>query len=472
MSHDDPDLTADERRALELLRAPSPPPDFAARVMARHAASGGSSSAPARSRSSRALHLALGAAGTLVALAAATAALWLTSTPAPSSGALVASDTRHSLSLAHRGVAVAEPGAALSWSVDGRGAAAIEQTAGNVFYRVEPGGAFVVSTSAGEVRVTGTCFRVEVSSMKPSTHALLGGAVGAAIAAVVTVTVYEGQVVAAAAGEPPRTLVAGERAQLAPPSERALSGSGASAVRAPASPPTASAARAVASPLPAGLSAEQLYAEHARVAREADTLRARLGELEAQVAKAQRSQRTYGLEPEELRALADRCELRWDNVPLSDTDPGLDPKVAEQLSLSEEEREAVSALMRKSRAELADTVRTLYTELTGDTQVGSLNAEAMIHEIIDKTSPDDRQLVFQRLARERAGLSPAHQALPGAAPPSPYERLFRSLTASGDALEAEVSKELGPDTARRIRDQNNGWGDKHRSSQGCPDGAH
>ena len=45
-----------------------------------------------------------------------------------------------------------------------------------MFYRVDPGGPFTVTTPAGEVHVTGTCFRVEVLPMKPSKQGLLGAA--------------------------------------------------------------------------------------------------------------------------------------------------------------------------------------------------------------------------------------------------------------------------------------------------------
>ncbi len=59
-------------------------------------------------------------------------------------------------------------------------------------------GPFVVHTPAGVVRVTGTCFRVEVSDMKLiNRQNLSGAAVGAALGAAVVVTVYEGRVLLA-----------------------------------------------------------------------------------------------------------------------------------------------------------------------------------------------------------------------------------------------------------------------------------
>src|SRR4051812_19552625 len=71
---------------------------------------------------------------------------------------------RESIALGNRGTAVAEAGAELSWQVRG-GDAQVTQKSGNVFYRVERGGPFVVHTGGGDVRVLGTCFRVEVDEM-------------------------------------------------------------------------------------------------------------------------------------------------------------------------------------------------------------------------------------------------------------------------------------------------------------------
>ena len=45
-----------------------------------------------------------------------------------------------------------------------------------MFYRVEPGGPFVVETPYGQITVRGTCFRVEVMQMKVSRQTWIGGA--------------------------------------------------------------------------------------------------------------------------------------------------------------------------------------------------------------------------------------------------------------------------------------------------------
>jgi hypothetical protein len=130
------------------------------------------------------------------ALAAVLAAVSLYLRPAPldpREGSIEAS-ARTPVLIGERGVAIAEPGTVLRWSVGEDGAARLEQPEGIVFYHVGPGGPFVVETPAGEISVRGTSFRVEVSGMKPSKDTAAGGAVGAALTAVVFLTVYEGKV--------------------------------------------------------------------------------------------------------------------------------------------------------------------------------------------------------------------------------------------------------------------------------------
>src|SRR4029079_5784500 len=80
-----------------------------------------------------------------------------------------------------RGVAVVEPASDLTWNVDDRGAARVDQRTGNVFYRVEHGAPFIVHTPAGDIRVTGTCFRIEVDSMNTKQKMIASGLTGAAL---------------------------------------------------------------------------------------------------------------------------------------------------------------------------------------------------------------------------------------------------------------------------------------------------
>lgn len=128
------------------------------------------------------------------AVGAAASVVWLVTADSPVVARSGAANTaeRTTLSIG-KATLVAEPGTAMRWTSSDRGVQ-VEQRSGNVFYRVEPGRRFVVVTEVGEISALGTCFRVEVSSMKPSRQGLVGGAIGAAITAGVFVAVLEGKV--------------------------------------------------------------------------------------------------------------------------------------------------------------------------------------------------------------------------------------------------------------------------------------
>src|SRR5204863_4818622 len=98
-----------------------------------------------------------------------------------------------------RAVAVVEAGAELAWTAEADGVR-IDQPRGDVFYRVEHGGPLRVVTPAGEVQVTGTCFRVMLESAAAGSAAL--------------VDVLEGSV-RVRSGERALPLRAGDSARLA-----------------------------------------------------------------------------------------------------------------------------------------------------------------------------------------------------------------------------------------------------------------
>lgn len=131
---------------------------------------------------------------------------------------------RTTISIGHSKLVV-EPGTVLRWTSTDRDVR-VEQSSGNVFYRVEPGRQFVVVTEVGEISVLGTCFRVEVSSMKFPKQGLVGGAIGAAVTAGVFVAVFEGKVsltndrgsVEIAAGQSAR-IASGGDANAGPPAK-------------------------------------------------------------------------------------------------------------------------------------------------------------------------------------------------------------------------------------------------------------
>lgn len=451
--HDD-ELDEAERRALEAWATLPPPADFADRVVAARAR------APAPARRRRWPLVVTGA----VACAAAAALFTLTRTPSRADRGELIAASRTTRALGDRAVAVAEPSATLSWQIEDDGDAAIEQRAGEVFYRVERGGRFVVHTPVGDVHVTGTCFRIEVDPMNKPKQLLLSGAVGATLAAGIVVTVYEGHVIADARGA--RTeLAAGQRATIGADGRAVIDDA-----HAPAEAAFAAVA-AAATPDDKTASREQLLARTVTQRNEIAKLRGRLAELEQQggsdslTAGGGDGRRWAEASPDQLARWATECRLRND-------EPGLDgwqPSTSlgrNERGLEPEELSAYNAALSEVQQRWRQQVRALYIEATNDVAGADvLSINAMHSEILQKSTPGEHNLVLQKLAAERAGLAQPPADLSAT---SPYERLMRGYLQLGDETEQALAKRLGAERAAAIRGE--GWGQRSEWS-GCPDPA-
>jgi hypothetical protein len=446
MQDDEPPPAPDVEleRALEAWTPQAPPADFADRVLAARDAA----APPHRHR-----RLPLRLIGGLAAAAAAVAlGIVIVRPPHRAAiGTLVARE-RTTAVLGDRGIAVAEPAAELAWHIDDHGVAELVQSTGNVFYRVERGEAFVVHTPAGDVRVTGTCFRVEVTPMTSNQKLLLAGLVGAALATTVLVTVYEGHVVA-------ETRSA--RTELAPGASATLGGDASGTILAGATLATPSD--------DAHATREQLLARARQQEIQLITLRTRLAQLE-RTAGATGAEAHDGPEPgrmwhdpspDRLAAWVADCHIRSD-------EPSLDrfsllKEADTERGIQASEVDGYNAAMGDMAKQWKDLVRGLYVETTGDAAgADTLSVEAMRREIEDKSPRGEAELLRQRLAQERAGL-----AAPPADPSktSPFERLLRAFMQLGDQSEAALAKHLGAERAHAIRGE--GWGSRSDSS-GCP----
>jgi hypothetical protein len=218
----------DDREGLPLdaLVADEPPAGFADGVMAAWAEEQAQDVAPSSRAPRRFGPLALAVA----AAAAALAVVVVDHLPEGASAGSVLASAREEVAVGGRATVVAEAGADLSWRVARGGDVVVEQRKGRAFYRVEPGGSFVVKTPAGEARVTGTCFTLEIPDMSTRSlkKNLASAAAGAALAATVVLTVQEGSVslanergeIAVAAGERAHAR-AGDAPERVSPSERA-----------------------------------------------------------------------------------------------------------------------------------------------------------------------------------------------------------------------------------------------------------
>ncbi|MBL4686333.1 MAG: FecR domain-containing protein [Nannocystaceae bacterium] len=375
--------------------------------------------------------------GGLVAFAAGLV-LWLVVPSAASEVGRVDTRSRTTVSMASRGVAVAEAGTSLEWRVDSDGDASIEQRSGNVFFRVEPGGAFVVHTPAGTVTATGTSFEVKIE--KSMLVSALGGGV---LAASVVVVVYEGEVVAANQHGTVE-VTAGEQARLAVDGVPRLDDS----------PRPQAVASVQGKPTVAP-------AEHARVDR-------RIRELQAQLREARADNRneadddddSYWLdlraelfEPTQAGLLdaAKECRVGWASPePNAHGDPrAVDDRTADEIGLEPKERAVINKIQGELNVDIIRKVRALYVESTQDDEgVATLSFSAMVSEIKDKTPLGQVTQIRREVAEARAGLlNPSPEDLP------PYARLLGARMDHAAEYHQRVMKELGADRAREVRQQ-------------------
>lgn len=446
MDEHEPELTEAERHALDAWPPLAPPAGFAERVLeARDVA------APRRRR----WPLVAAAATLSTAAAAATLVFALRPADRAARGELTAT-VRTTSRLGDRAIAVAEPTATLTWQIDDDGDAVIEQRAGDVFYRVEPGGAFVVHTPAGDVHVTGTCFRIEVEPMNKREQLLLSGTIGAILATGIVITVYEGRVIADTGGA--RTeVVAGHRAALG--GGQAVVATGEVDARGGGVPGVLPDERRA--------SRQELLARTVAQRTEIAKLRDQVAQLEARRpghhdSTAEPGRAWHDPSEERLAEWARECHVRSD-------EPGFD-MWRPQTSLGKNERGLEPGELTAYNAALAEVqqawkalVRALYLEATGDAAgVDVLSLDAMRSEIQQKGSPDEHNLVLQRIANERAGLAQPPADLSRT---SPYERMMRAYLELGDQTEAALAKRLGPERAAAIR--GDAWGSRSDWS-GCP----
>jgi hypothetical protein len=348
--------------------------------------------------------------------------------------------------------------------MDGNGARVL-QPLGDVFYRVEPGGPFVVATPAGDVTVLGTCFRVEVMDMKASKPAITGAVVGAAITATVLVTVYEG-----------RVLLANEKGKTeVKAGERATAGSGGAPGPAVAAGAAASATK-VDVPLPApppdNATREELLARDRAQREELAKLRAQVATLSSDSDTGKRHHRDgdtsyFAPTKDELLEMAKNCTVKFDIPPIGGNSHDIiSTEDMDKLNITTDEKAALDRTLDDLHAKLVAQLRALYVELTGNAAMAEeLAPLALEQEISEKSTDADRFAWTTLISRERAGLAqpPANLA---ARPP--VERMYRLLTSYGDQVEQAFANVVGADRAHGIRAANNGWGSQYRSG-GCRD---
>lgn len=468
MADDDEDAIDVDR--LEGWDAPSAPTGFADRVTEAWL---DERRAVARTRSIGARAVAIVAASLVLALGLG---LWWTVTRGETAAGELRADGRASTELGAHAVAVAEPGAELRWRVAADGRTHVDQSRGVVFYRVERGTPFEVTTPYGSVRVTGTCFMVEVEDMDRSGY-VKAAAVGAVLAAGVVVTVYEGGVVLARDGREV-ALAAGERGRA---DTRGPRRTGDDEDEVVASAPTADDA-ALASADPG-----ELAARVRSQARELDRLRTAEAEQRAEIQRLQSQVQALGgtasasevasakvrrcaegnreaegcsfvdADQETLVEMA-RCSIIKADVPnfLYDADESaaMPKEWLERAGLPPGEADGLTAMSEKFRDEYTDALVKLYADAGGDPELAdgmpSRSLEGMIEPLLDRS---ELQRARTQLSRERAGLVDPLDA----SGMTPADRYVRQVYDVGARFEAKVAETFGPERAHALRLTDNGW---------------
>ena len=364
---------------------------------------------------------------------------------------------RAEVQLGGRGIAVAEEGSAFDWRVGKDGAARIEQTQGNVFYRVERGEPFVVSTPAGEVEVKGTCFRVEVQPMSLK-HAIVGATAGAALATVV-VTVYEGRV-AVRNAHGATEVGAGSRIGMsqgnAPSAALAVAGDAQkAAVLAGAPPDTATR--------------DDLLTRDAVHRQQIAALENQVKELsrvhvaappQGKEGKGPAREKMHDFTPDELKQMAANCEVRWDSPSFGGDSQDFSADDAAKMGLTPQDVATYNRLVKQESADMLAQGRAIYREVTGDSG-DNLEFNSLWSELQGKLVRGDWQAARTRLSQEKAGLiQPQDSSQQSAA-----YRFLKLMSSAGDVLAQQLEQALGPDKAHALRE--NAYGGHHIMS-GCP----
>lgn len=399
------------------------------------------------------------AAAGIVALVAARGGLGAAAGAAR--GDVTASAERVEVTVGGRARAVLEPHARVRWNAPDE----VVQDDGDVFYRVEPrGGApFHVHTAAGDVTVSGTCFRVRVRSM--NRRDIKAGAVGAVASAAAFVVVYEGHVSVSRTDRAPGAevaLAAGEAAQAGPDddapekardpaiAERAfLLRAGESGDAAdPAMEANANLAESVAE---YKTRLERIAAEKATVERELVEARAKMDA--SADAGTGAGGRAHGNEvtDEEWKELAKTGSIKM-RIPCN-WKGGWDPPASRlaELGLAPGDgaaiREASNRLYESTWAQIRPVCVSVIGAEVAD-RLGVDGCPSFVFNYLRGVDRDAAMEAMRRASEMRAGLLPT----PPLDDPSlgPVEKVFLILTGEQRAFEQDLARSFGPEDAHRI----------------------
>jgi ferric-dicitrate binding protein FerR (iron transport regulator) len=360
--------------------------------------------------------------------------------------AMVAERTQ--MSLGARAVAVLEGGAHVAWTGDD-----VDQTAGDVFYRVESGGAFRVHTPAGDVQVLGTCFRVRVAS-EGTTEAVVNGrdikvgTVGAALAAAAIVSVYEGKVAVSHARESV-TLTAGETARADALGVRRASADGT---------PSVEASAGGSSTLMAAN--ENLADQVQDYKRRLDAIAAQKAVTEKALADAQKKlaiaesdgqvsspRNPYDLSQDDLKDLAAKGEVRARMPCISSGETGVSVKNLEAEGLPPSDAAPINAAIAQSTTKLWGMLEPMCAQALGGKPdiaavLGPSACQSVVFEMAKKNENTEEEI--RTVAEILAGEKPMPKD-PSAL--GQVGQLIYQESGASKALEQSLAQTIGPDDA-------------------------
>ncbi|HTQ43125.1 MAG TPA: hypothetical protein VMI75_10250 [Polyangiaceae bacterium] len=421
-----------------------PPADFAERVVA--AAREKTGSVPPRAQSVRGRFTRRAAAGVLLVGSMAAGVAFAVHLQSRGAAGDVTADARREVRVGTRAIAVLEAGAHVKWHGDD-----IEQTGGDVFWRVEPGARFTVHTAAADVTVKGTCFRVRVTGGEGdmTRRDAMVGAVGAVMGAAAFVGVYEGKVAVSHAGQSV-DVAAGQGAQA---DGRGVHLTG-------LSPSAQEAASEEPDPLlAANANLADTVAEYRRRLEAIDAdkkkLEKQLAEAEAKLGDAGVKtvpENKFDLTQDDWKDLAKRGEIHalMPCGPGPHHDYGFSPDSLNALGLAPQDGAIIQAALQRSEARTWAIIKPLCSQALAGANVDKLGEHScmsVLQAFANQNSGDGEAEALRQTSEIQAGLRP----MPGPTDDvSPYERALLAQTSESRNIEADLARQLGPDEARRI----------------------
>jgi hypothetical protein len=200
------------------------------------------------------------------------------------------------------------------------------------------------------------------------------------------------------------------------------------------------------------LTRDQLVAEVRRLRSENTALALRNDEIQKRLEdndpKAQaKKENFYRADPDELRALAERGEMRLHPPSLGHTLDSDNPGVANDVGLRPDEVTKIRDIYERAERRLHDGLASLYVGIGAEANVANaLDTTALIQEIQSKTLLRDRSLAVLTAARERGGLERPTSPDAGSA----LLRAYRLFYREEDRVLEELDALLGPARAEQF----------------------